>query len=291
VWARRLWVAEDGAVRTPWRLALFIGIAILATVLAQGFVYPVLSTLGRLAGLRLILFGWLTVAGLLIAHYVMLRRIDRLPWSASGLDRSAARPGRLAAGAIIGALGIGLPTVVLWGIGWMRIEPQPDGSSLAEAARVALALVPLAFVEELMVRGYPLTVLRRVLDWRLAVLATSIVFGLLHVWNPGATVWSLTVVTVAGLMLGTIVVLTGSLYAATAAHVAWNWTMAGVLHVPVSGLDNFPTPDFRLVDAGPDWATGGSWGPEGGIGAVFGMTVATAYIYGRWRRRLDRAHD
>jgi hypothetical protein len=100
-------------------------------------------------------------------------------------------------------------------------------------------------------------------------------------------------VTLAGLMLGTIVVYTGSLYAATAAHVAWNWTMAGVFHLPVSGL-RFSTPDFRIVDAGPDWATGGGWGPEAGIGAALGMGAATAFLYARMgagrRRAADAAH-
>ena len=52
-------------------------------------------------------------------------------------------------------------------------------------------------------------------------------------------------------------------YAAWAAHFAWNWTMAVVFHVAVSGLP-LESPGYRYVDAGPDWATGGSWGPEGG---------------------------
>lgn len=290
MWARRLWVAENGLLRTPWRLLLFILVAAVATFVVTGLVQPLVSATWELTGARLVLFGWLQVIGLLIAHYAMLRRLDRLPWVASGLHRQGARPDLLVRGALLGVCGIGIPAAILWGIGWLRVEPQPEGSSLVEGARIALALVPLAFLEELMIRGYPLTVLRGVLDWRLAVLATSVVFGLLHWWNPGATAWSLTLVTLAGLMLGTIVVVTGSLYAATAAHVGWNWMMAGVLHANVSGLQ-FATPDYRMVDAGPDWATGGSWGPEGGAGAALGMCAATAYLYARWRRRAEPVHD
>jgi len=84
-----------------------------------------------------------------------------------------------------------------------------------------------------------------------------------------------------------MVVVTGSLYAATAAHLAWNWIMAAVLHVPVSGLA-FETPDYRLVDAGPDWVTGGSWGPEAGAGAMLGLSAALAYLYLYVRRALSR---
>ena len=80
------------------------------------------------------------------------------------------------------------------------------------------------------------------------------------------------------------------LYAAWAAHFAWNWAMAAFLHTAVSGLP-FSAPDYRIIDAGPDWATGGKWGPEGGVGAVVGMLVALGFLYARWQRRTPLVHD
>jgi hypothetical protein len=74
-----------------------------------------------------------------------------------------------------------------------------------------------------------------------------------------------------------------SLYAAWAAHVAWNWIMAVPLHAPVSGLA-FEAPDYRTVSTGPAWITGGSWGPEGGLAAALGMVAALIYLNARRRR-------
>jgi membrane protease YdiL (CAAX protease family) len=270
-------------LRAPWRIALFLVVAIAAVQAANAIVHPVAPTLTRWMGDRLILYGWLTVAGLIIAHGVCLRSVDRLPWSASGLDARAARPGLLAWTALLGAVAIGIPSLLLASLGWLRFQPEPPGSSLGAGFRAFLLLAPLAFGEELMLRGYILTVLRKFLDWRVAVALTSIVFGLLHIPNPGSNAANITMVILAGLLLGTIVVRTGSLYAATATHLAWNWVMAGVLHVPVSGLE-VATPDYRLVDAGPDLLTGGSWGPEGGLGAAIGMSGALAYLYVRRAR-------
>ena len=264
-------------LRAPWRIALFIIIAVFAVQAANAIVYPIAQTLASLVNERLILYGWLMVIGLLVAHGICLRRIDRLPWSAVGLHAAAARPSLLAWTWLLGAAAIGVPSLILASIDWLRFEPQPPGSSLAEAARSFLFLAPLAFAEELMLRGYVLTVLRRSLDWRVAVGLTSIVFGLLHIFNPDPNAASIGMVILAGVLLGTMVVVTGSLYAATAAHLAWNWVMAGLLHAPVSGLA-VATPDYRLVDAGPDWMTGGSWGPEGGLGAALGMSAALAYL-------------
>jgi len=283
VWARRLWFGDHGRLRTPWRLVLFIVVAFVATRVAGGLIYPVVLTAGRWMGMRLILFGWVGVVGLLIAHEVSLRRLDKLPWSAAGLGRSAAHPALLVQGTLLGAVAIAIPSLVLWSLGLLQAEPQPAGSSLLEGARALVLLAPLAFMEELTLRGYVLTVLREVVDWRIAVALTSIVFGALHVGNPGSTPGALSMTVLAGIMLGTLVVVTNSLYAATAAHLAWNWVMAAVLHVPVSGF-GVSTPDYRLVDAGPDWLTGGAWGPEGGMAAALGMGGVLVYLYARRAR-------
>jgi hypothetical protein len=85
-----------------------------------------------------------------------------------------------------------------------------------------------------------------------------------------------------------IVLALRSLFAATAAHFAWNAMLAVVLHAAVSGED-LPGGDYRVIDGGPDWATGGAWGPEGGLGAVAGMLVAAAILARRVRRAPGEA--
>ncbi len=106
-----------------------------------------------------------------------------------------------------------------------------------------------------------------------AVAVTSVIFALLHLFNPGPTLLSTAMVALAGVFLATVRLSTGSLYAAWIAHLAWNVAQASVLHSAVSGLP-LPTPGYRLSDNGPTWLTGGSWGPEGGVAAGAGMLVA-----------------
>ena len=115
---------------------------------------------------------------------------------------------------------------------------------------------------------------------------SCVVFGLVHLQNAGETLSSISVVVLAGVFLGAVLVATQSLWAAFAAHLAWNWVLAGVLHSAVSGIP-FTTPGYRVVDAGPDWATGGVWGPEGGLPAALGLVSGTLYLYVRRRRREE----
>ncbi|MDQ3673528.1 MAG: CPBP family intramembrane metalloprotease [Gemmatimonadota bacterium] len=229
---------------------------------------------------------WITLTSTLIATWVMLRRVEKLPWRTIGLHTEAAAPPVLAEGAAYGALAIGVASMALVAVQQLQIVPAPDGSWWGTAGRATAILFPAAFFEELFIRGYAFSVLRRMSGWKLALLVTSVVFGLLHAANPGANAQSILSVTIAGFFLGALFLATGSLYAATAAHFAWNWVMAGLLHTPVSGLV-MPTPDYKTVDAGPDWLTGGPWGPESGLASIAIMFILLFYLHHRHLRRME----
>src|SRR5258705_2473456 len=233
-----------------------------------------------------ILFQWISLASVVVATWIMLRRVDKLPWSTVGLDRAAASPRLIAKGLAFGALTIGVTCLVLLGTGMMRIDQTVPGSWWGEAWRSTLVFLPAAFFEELFIRGYVFATLRRAGGWKMALIVTSVVFGLLHAWNPNPDAESILAVIVAGFFLGAIFLSTRSLYAAGAAHFAWNWVMSGALHIAVSGVPS-RDPDYRVVETGPDWVTGGPWGPEGGIAAVVAMFLVLFYLYGRYLRQLE----
>jgi membrane protease YdiL (CAAX protease family) len=233
-----------------------------------------------------ILFQWISLASVVLATWIMLRRVDKLPWSTVGLDRAAASPQLLGKGFALGALTIGVASLILLGTGMMRIDQTLPGSWWGEAWRSTLVFLPAAFFEELFIRGYVFAVLRRAGGWKLALILTSVVFGLLHAWNPNPDAESILAVIVAGFFLGAIFLATRSLYATGVAHFAWNWVMSGALHIAVSGVPS-RDPDYRVVETGPDWLTGGPWGPEGGLAAVAAMFVVLFYLYGRYLRRLE----
>ena len=240
---------------------------------------------GESAAAREIADPWLLLGGVALATAVMVR-VQRWPLSSVALDAPAAKPGLLVKGTVLGALTIGVASLLLLSTGMLRIVPTVPGSSLVTAGRYALILLPAAFFEELFIRGYPFAVIRRVAGWKMALIVTSVIFGLMHIANPGADGESILAVTVAGFFLGAVLLATRSLYAAGMAHFAWNWVMAGGLHIAVSGLPA-KDPDYRTIETGPDWLTGGSWGPEGGFAAVAVMFVAIFYLYGRYLRRME----
>jgi membrane protease YdiL (CAAX protease family) len=272
------------SLRPLWQILAFY----LITFLTLGILEVGLEALLGPTALdsREIIFQWVSLASVVLATWIMLRRVDKLPWSTVGLDRTAASAKQIARGVALGALTIGVPSLALLGTHMLRIDTTFPGSWWGEAWRSTLVLLPAAFFEELFIRGYAFAILRRAAGWKLALILTSVVFGILHAANPGADAESILAVTVAGFFLGAIFLVTRSLYAVGAAHFAWNWVMSGAMHIAVSGVPS-RDPDYRVVETGPDWLTGGAWGPEGGLAAVMAMFVVLFYLYGRYMRQME----
>lgn len=279
---RTLGYTAEGTLRAPWRLMLFaVAAALVGGVVTLGVTPFESPSVGFLTSATI--SSVIGVVAVLCAMWVALHRLDKKPWNDVGLDRTAARPAMFGIGFLIGGFAIALTIAVLIVAGWLRpihVVGDVPGHPLM---RVTALLLPAALGEELLTRGYPLTVLRDAWGWTWAVVATSVAFGLLHLANAGADLQSVILVTLAGVFLAVVRIATGSLYAAWAAHFAWNWVMAVLFHAPVSGLA-FDAPGYRYVDAGPHWATGGAWGPEGGIPAGLTMIAGIGLLL-LWRRR------
>lgn len=92
-------------------------------------------------------------------------------------------------------------------------------------------------------------------------------------------------VTVLGLLWGGLFVLTRNLWVVAANHAAWNFTIL-LSGVPLSGIE-----DWRAVAplesryAGPDWLTGGMFGPESSLLVIVSATVVVVLLLRAARRR------
>lgn len=283
-----LFLSAQGRLRSGWRAALFLVLFTTFAEVAQGIVaIPALLPGGHEGAIVAaeIPLTWvaIVVAGLL-AHLVMLVFVDRTGWGYVGLAPAQASARRVSTGFALGAAAIAVPCAILLALGWLDLVRDPASAPRfgGELATALAVLVPAALAEELMMRGYLLSALSDGMGRVAGLLTTSVVFALLHVNNPGMEPGALVVVGLAGIFLGAVRFATSSLYAAWAAHLAWNVVLGVVLHALVSGT-SMAAAGWRTLDSGPDWATGGTWGPEGGVPAAAGLLVATWYLIGRHR--------
>jgi membrane protease YdiL (CAAX protease family) len=286
--AHGVFFTSEGGVRAGWRIVLFI---ILCAIFFKIFgALAVYARFGSYAVSELETYVFILFA-VWLAHYVMLRFVDRKPWSYVGLGRENLTPRVLLIGLALGSLCILIPSGGLLLAHDLTFVTGLQGrhSWIELAGGGMLLFLAQSLGEEMISRGYLFSGLRDAFGAYGApasLALTSIGFGLLHMANPGATAQSVCIVILAGAFLGAILMITRSLYAAWMAHFAWNWSMAEVLHSSVSGI-RFPYSTYRVDDVGPPWLTGGSWGPEGGAAAAVSMVAGIALLVA-WQRRVAR---
>jgi hypothetical protein len=142
----------------------------------------------------------------------------------------------------------------------------------------AFSMALLAGVaEEIIVRGTVYRLLEDGFGTLIAIVLSGALFGLLHALNPGATLASTAAIAVeAGILLAAAYLVTRSLWLAIGLHIGWNFTEGGIFGAAVSGGKSHGL--ITTVFAGPDWLTGGKFGPEASLTAVILCVVVAAVL-------------
>lgn len=189
---------------------------------------------------------------------------------------------------VVGALGgLALATVTI-GIIALLGGYQITGTGTAAGALTVVGMMcAIAVTEEVLFRGVILQLLERAFGTWIALAGSGVLFGLVHLLNPGATVWGAVAIAVeAGLMLGAALVATRSLWLPIGLHLGWNVAIVALFGTVSSGSDA----QGSLVDAvtqGPLWLTGGTFGPEASLVAVLACSAVTAVLL-VWAHRNGR---
>ena len=174
-----------------------------------------------------------------------------------------------------GALLFSLVTLVAALVGVYSIVGLGDARSILFVA-VTFGIIP-GVMEELLFRGILFRHLEDFGGSWFALALTSALFGVAHIFNPNATIFSSFAIAVeAGVLLGGAYMLTRSLWAPIGIHAAWNFTQGEVYDVPVSGIDGTGLVEAQL--SGPELLSGGAFGLEASVIALMIATAAGLWL-------------
>jgi uncharacterized protein len=129
--------------------------------------------------------------------------------------------------------------------------------------------------EEFIFRGYVQFTLAQAVGFWPAAMALSLLFGLVHMTNPGETPAGIAGVVLSGLFWCFSLRRTGSLWFAVGMHASFDFGETFLYSVPDSG-QIFPGHLSSATIAGPAWLTGGSAGPEASIFDF--LTIAVFFL-------------
>jgi len=188
----------------------------------------------------------------------------------------AGLPLQFGKGFLIGAALFSTTIVILWWNGAYTVQGV-NGPGIMLAPFIGA--LGSAFLEELAVRGVLFRILEQSLGTWLALTIAALVFGLMHGLNPGATWNSVAAIALeSGVLLAAAYVYARQLWIGIGLHCAWNFTEGGVFGTSVSGGHGHGLLGAQLT--GPEWLTGGHFGPEASIVAVLVCLPVTVLFLG-----------
>lgn len=262
---RSIFLGPNG-IRAGWRLAIYL---VFTSVLIGVLFHFALHIppwqapnfrLGELLPRELIaLFATLSAAAI-------MARIEHRPFGSYGLPWKHTIPARFWEGAVWGFTAMTVILLILralhsFSFGTMELHGH---QFLTYGLGWGAYFLAVGLYEEFSFRGYPQFTLTTGMGFWPAAFLLSVIFGGVHLANPGESWIGVFQVFVTALLFCLSLRLTGDLWFAVGLHGAWDWAETFFYGVPDSGYQgtgHFLNPLFH----GPKWLTGGSVGPEGSV--------------------------
>jgi uncharacterized protein len=201
-------------------------------------------------------------------HYIERREMSEYARSGAARELVAGLAfGALLFGAVVGTLTL-LGSYHVSAFQWINLFPA------------LIACLATGFFEETLLRGIVFRIIEEWLGTWIALAISALIFGLLHLVNPHATVLgAVSIIFEAGIMLACAYIYTRRLWLAIGIHAAWNFVQGSVFGIAVSGTDSHGL--FTATLTGPEWLSGGEFGAEASIVAViFGVIAAGLLLRG-----------
>ena len=292
---------DEPRLRAGWRLLLqtilmvFIGGCL--SIFLGGILLlldpSLLTSTGSISPLAMLLSVVAEAFAVTVSVFLARRFLDKRSIESLGLKLDHWTLIDILSGILITLLQMGLIYLLMSWLGWITFQGfawqfDPISLVLKNVLLFFMVFILVGWTEELLCRGYQLQTIASGLNLFWGVLLSSAIFGVLHIFNPGAN-WASTLgIFLAGLFFAYAYVRTRQLWLPIGMHLGWNFFEGVVFGFPVSGLDIYPL--IRIQVHGPELWTGGVFGPEAGLIVIPALIVGVLLIRLYSARRTKEIH-
>ena len=212
--------------------------------------------------------------GTCVVLFMFMTFVDKKPFKGLGFSISH-RSKEIGFGLVLGLLIMLTGYSVLLGLNEIRfVRIHFDGMQFFKAV---VFFILVAFIEEMLFRGYILRNLMLSMNKYIALLGSSLVFALMHAFNPNVSMLALFNIFLAGILLGLSYVHTKNLWFPIALHFSWNFFQS-VFGFNVSGQGFYSVIQFKINTESS--LNGGAFGFEGSwLSVVIQLLAITGLIW------------
>ncbi len=272
---------NDAGLRAGWRLCLYglfwITLSYLLQFVTIGFFGFTADTFSPRGILREDLTSFLAAFGAAL----LMARFERRPVDIYGLPRAAQCLAKLFwQGALLGLVEVTLLIGLIAAFGGYSFGSLSlDGMEAVRWGAVWFAaFVSVGLSEEFLFRGYPQYTLAQGIGFWPAAILLSVLFGAVHLRNPGEGFMGAAGIVATGLLFAFTLRRTGNLWLAVGWHASFDFGETFLYSVPDSGL-LLPHHLSNATLNGKKWLTGGTVGPEGSVFSFVTMGILAIAIH------------
>ena len=233
-----------------------------------------------------VILSFFSLLGTLLILWIFMKFLDKEKFINLGFETKN-RLNEFLIGIIIGAVIMSTGYLLLLFLG--EIYFQKTIIDFKEIILSIILFIVVAVMEETLMRGYVLRNLMISFNKYVALFISSIVFALMHGFNPNVDLFSMTNIFLAGILLGLSYIHTKNLWFPIALHLSWNLFQT-ILGFNVSGQDSYSLVEFSIKEN--SLLNGGDFGFEGSILSVIAMLITIigiAFYYNRKRTNHNTA--
>ena len=270
-------------LKAGWRILIFVGI-FYAFSSSIFLIRPLLGNISKssfLSDYSFIIVSVLAVSATL-GVYLCRRLLDRQSFVSLGLRMDGAALRDLGFGFLLSGLMAGLFFLLLMSIGALEVDSitlnignygilSDQGfvefmkiMSLGTLFILLLEHILVGYWEELVFRGYLFQNMIQGMGMILSIAVSCLLYGLIHAFNPNATLLSSVIIMGFGFLRLYGYLTTKMLWLSIGMHIGWNFFQGPIFGFGASGhqMTSVITHEFTTES---DFLTGASFGPEGSI--------------------------
>lgn len=139
--------------------------------------------------------------------------------------------------------------------------------------------------EEIITRGWLMHIVGARHKPIIGYIVSSVLFGLLHVFNPEVSIIPIINIILVGMLLGLYVMKTEDVWGVCGLHAAWNFSQGNIYGFSVSGLDIMGNSLLAFADKGSVLLTGGKFGPEASIFSTIVLGISIIILIVRFNKK------
>lgn len=203
--------------------------------------------------------------------------IIKKPLKDMGLKSIRKHSKELLYGLGLGALSITLVFIFIVATGNAKVTSWTPTFSL-DTVLYLILYISVGFAEEILGRGYIISVMKQTRNIPLMVGVSAVVFSLMHIFNSSFSILPFINIVLVGVLFAFMYIWSGNLWMCIGYHITWNYFQGNVFGFPVSGMESKGI--ITTIYSENNIINGGGFGPEGGLAVT--VIIIAGLLFVRW---------